>query len=305
MSAVAAPADRRFRRALVKPSRKRRDWRAQVARFIPYSLVVLGVAYGVYRGSGVAAHARVLQIDRILVRGNERLSHDEVLSLVNGLRGESLLWTDLDGWRHRLLGSPWVRDVALRRSLPSTIEVTVSERQPAMLGRINGETYLIDDRGAVLDRYGPRYADVDLPLVDGLAAASSQSGSSANEARAELATRVIAALKPAPEIAKRLSQIDVSDLHNVTAILSGDPAVIELGDDRFLGRLESYFEVVGTLRERVPAIDHVDLRFDNRIYVRSAGTHARSGVIAAAVHAAPARRRTVAGTRHKRTHPRR
>jgi cell division septal protein FtsQ len=32
---------------------------------------------------------------------------------------------------------PWVRDAALRRSLPSTVDVFISERQPIGLGRIN------------------------------------------------------------------------------------------------------------------------------------------------------------------------
>ena len=68
-----------------------------------------------YRGIEVVAHARVLQIDRIVVRGNERLSKGDVLSLLNGLRGENLVWTDLDRWRAQLLASPWVRDAALRR----------------------------------------------------------------------------------------------------------------------------------------------------------------------------------------------
>ena len=63
-----------------------------------------------------------------------------------------------------------MRDAALRRSLPSTVEVVVSERQPIGIGRINGELYLVDERGVVIDQYGPQYADLDLPIIDGLAA---------------------------------------------------------------------------------------------------------------------------------------
>ena len=70
------------------------------------------------------------------------------------------------------------------------------------------------------------------------------------------------------DIAGRLSQIDVSDLHNAQVIVSGDAAVISLGDDQFLARLESYLELAPALHERVAEIDHVDVRFENRIYVR-------------------------------------
>jgi cell division protein FtsQ len=195
------------------------------------------------------------------------LSRGEVLAVLNGLRGESLVWTDLDRWRKRLMASPWVRDAALRRSLPSTVEVVVSERQPIGIGRINGDTYLVDERGAVIDQYGPQYAELDLPIVDGLSA-SPDSGSMIDEARADLAARVIGAMKAEPQIARRLSQVDVTDLHNAAVILSGDHAVIQLGEDRFLPRLRAYLELAPALRQRVTDIDYVDLRFDDRIYVR-------------------------------------
>jgi cell division protein FtsQ len=268
VSAVAAPADRRFRRAHVKPGRRKRHWRARLRTWLTYAALGLALSFGVYRTSSVAAAAHVLRVDRIVVRGNSRLSKGEVLAVLNGLRGESLVWTDLDRWRKRLLASPWVRDAALRRSLPSTVEVVVSERQPIGIGRINGDTYLVDERGAVIDQYGPQYAELDLPIVDGLSASPDNGGSMIDEARADLAARVIGAMKTQPQIARRLSQVDVTDLHNAAVILSGDRAVIQLGEERFLARLQAYLELAPALRQRVADIDYVDLRFDDRIYVR-------------------------------------
>lgn len=293
MSAVAAPADRRFRRAHVKPARKRRGLRAVVKPAARYAAVAILVGYAVYRGAAVVAHARMLQIDRIVVTGNDRLSRGEVLAVLNGLRGDSLLWTDLDVWRRRLLASPWVRDAALRRSLPSTVEVAVTERQPVALGRLNGDMYLIDERGIAIDQYGPQYADLDLPIVDGLAASTADRSSLTDPARADLAARLVASLKTRPDIARKLSQIDVSDPHNASVLLSDDPAVIYLGDDQFLARLQSYVELASALRERVAEIDYVDLRFDDRIYVRpsaAAAAAARRAALAAA-STVPARKR--------------
>ena len=139
MSAVAAPADRRFRRSHVKPSRRKRDWRRSIRPMLRNSIAGVVVAYGLYRMSSLAASMHLLQIDRIVVAGNRRLSNGEVLAVLNGLRGENLVLTDLDAWRRRLLSSPWIRDAGLRRSLPSTIEVLVSERQPMGIARLGGE----------------------------------------------------------------------------------------------------------------------------------------------------------------------
>jgi cell division protein FtsQ len=275
MSPVAAPADRRFRRAHVKPGRRRRDWRRFVRPIVRYGGLAIVLAYALYRGAAVAAHAHVLQIERIVIRGNERMSNGDVLAVLTGLRGQSLVWTNLDAWRRRLLASPWVRDAALRRSLPSTVEVVVWERQPIGIGRINGDMYLVDDRGVIIDQYGPQYAEFDLPIIDGLSSAPGEDGSLTDQSRADLASRLVAGLKSKPHLAKRLSQIDVADVHNATVILSGDPAVIHLGEDQFLPRLETYLDLAEALRERVSAIDYVDLRFDGRIYVRPAGKSKR------------------------------
>jgi len=156
----------------------------------------------------------------------------------------------------------------MRRSLPSTVDVFVSEREPIGIGRIHSDMYLVDDRGVIIDQYGPQYADLDLPIIDGLSPAPGENGALTDEGRADLAARVIAAVKSKPVIAKRLSQVDVSDAHNASVILGGDPAMIQLGDDQFLARLQAYLDLAPALRERVADIDYVDLRFDDRIYVR-------------------------------------
>jgi cell division protein FtsQ len=238
--------------------------------------VLIVAVVAAYRTSSFAVQTHLLPISRIVVRGNERLSVGEVQAVLAGLRGQSLVWTDLDAWRKRLLSSPWVRDAALRRSLPSTVEVVVWERQPIGIGRIHEDTYLVDERGVIIDQYGPQYADLDLPLIDGLTGSSTDDGSLTDEARAVLAARVIASLKAKPDIARRLSQVDVADLHNAAVLLSGDAAIIQLGEDHFLERLQSYLELAPTLHERVAEIDYVDVRFDNRIYVRPVPKAAKS-----------------------------
>jgi cell division protein FtsQ len=270
VSAVAAQTDRRFRRAHVKPGRRKRRWYAVLRPLMMWTTFAAAVLYGGYRTATVAVHAHVLQVDKIIVHGNHRLARGEVLAVLSGLRGESLIWTDLDRWRKRLMASPWVRDAALRRSLPSTVEVVVSEREPIGIGRINSDMFLVDERGVIIDQYGPQYADLDLPIIDGLSAAPGDSGALTDEARADLAGRVIVALKAKPNVARRLSQVDVSDLHSASVILNGDPAMIQLGEDQFLARLQSYLDLAPTLRERVADIDYVDLRFEDRIYVRPA-----------------------------------
>jgi cell division protein FtsQ len=277
---VTAPADKRFRRAHLKPARKRAGLAARRTR-IAVAVVVVGLAlYAGHRAIAVVSGLEMFRVDQIHVRGNHRLSNGEVRAMLDGLRGRSVLAVDLGEWRRALLNSPWVADASLRRTLPSTVDVVILERAPLGIARIKGSLYLVDDRGAVIDDYGPGYADLDLPIIDGLSgpsavddplgvAQSTRREESADMYRALLARRLLDALR-ARNMAGQISQIDVSDSRNAVVLLDGDPTLIRLGHERFVERLQSYHELAPALREQVPTIDYVDLRFDERVYVRPA-----------------------------------
>ena len=142
-------------------------------RIARYALALAVVGYAGYRATTLVLHASALQVRRIAVHGNVRISSGEVQAIVDGLRGSSILTADLASYRRRLMESPWIADVALRRVLPSTVEVFVSERRPMGLCRLGNTLYLIDAGGTLIDEFGPQYAEFDLPIVDGLVAAPS------------------------------------------------------------------------------------------------------------------------------------
>ena len=266
--AVRAPADKRFRRAQVKPPRRRRAWRTQAWQVLRATIVLAVAMFGAYHGGSLVLSAEALRITRITVSGNVRMSKGEVVALLDGLRGHNMVTVNLEAWRTKLLTSPWVADARLRRVLPGTIAVAIMERQPMGIARLRGELYLVDEGGTVVDQFGPNYAELDLPVIDGLASAPQREGTLIDESRAALAARLLATLHTRPDLAKRISQVDVSDSRDAVVILKDDTAFVRLGDDAFVERLESYLDLAPTLRERVDGIDYVDLRFDERIYVK-------------------------------------
>lgn len=273
---VRATADRRFRRARVRPVRRRR-WRGLVTwRRLGVAAATALTLYVGYRAVTLIARSPLLRVTKVVVRGNARLSTGEVLAMVNGLRGRSILTVDLNRERKRLLASAWVAAATMRRILPATVEITLVERTPIGLCRIGSRLYLVDGAGAVIDEHGPQYADLDLPIIDGLASGPRGGQPLVDEARAALAARLLASVAPHPDLARRVSQIDVRDAHDAVVILEGDGALIHVGEERFAERLQAYLELAPTLRARVPEIDYVDLRFDERVYVRPAATSGRS-----------------------------
>jgi cell division septal protein FtsQ len=269
-------ADKRFRRPDVRPGRSRR-LSQRIVRWVGTGLVLGGLmALGALLSTRLVG-AKLLAVDRVVVQGHRRLSEAEIDALKDSVRGQSLLLVDLQQFRARVLDSPWVASVSVRRLLPSTLEVHIVEREPVAIARLGRQLYLVDGSGVIIAQYGPHHADFDLPIVDGLAPA----GASASEprveataglvidpARAQLVARFLGSLVARPELRRSVSQVDVSRDGNVAVLLDGDATLLYLGDDEFVERLRTYLEIRPTLAERMSDVDYVDLRYGQRVIVK-------------------------------------
>jgi cell division protein FtsQ len=266
---VRAQSDKRFKRARVQAPRKRGTWQSwgiALAKGVAFLVIVL---YATSRFVSLLTAAPALRIQKVAIHGNRQLSQRDVLGLLHGLRDSNVMLADLDGWRKRLLRSAWIKEASLRRELPGTIDVTIAERDPLGIGRINDKLYLVATDGVVIDTFSPKYAAFDLPLIDGLHTGPRDSdGLMVDETRASLAAEVLHNLQRSSDLAGRVSQVDVSNDEDAVVLLADDPARVHLGREQFSERLRAYLELAPTLRARVPAIDYVDLRFDPRVFVR-------------------------------------
>jgi cell division protein FtsQ len=244
-------------------------WRAVIITVVTSAAAI----YGVSRAAGVALTAEALTITKIDVRGTNRMAAGEAAALLDGLRGANMVTTDLESWRQKLLEAPWVADAAIRRVFPGTVAVVISEREPLGIGRIASALYLIDQEGTIIDEFGPKYAEFDLPIIDGLAGAGAKQGAPVDPERAALAGRVLMDFQRRPQLGRKVSQVDVSNVRDAVVILKDDTALIHVGDDRFVDRVQAYLDLAPRLHEQVPNIDYVDLRFTDseRVFVGTAG----------------------------------
>ena len=269
---VTAPSDRRFRRSQI-PAARRRHARAHPVWRAVRVVALAGLFAGAVSWAAAAAlDLPWLRVQHIRVHGNQRVHAGEVAALLEGMTGQNLLAVDLDRWRSRLFASAWVADATLRRRLPGTIDVELRERVPMGIARAGTDLFLVDAAGTIIDEYGPRYADCDLPIIDGIIVTPVSVPPAIDRPRGQLVSRLMSELRTRPELARRVSQIDAGNVHDVHVILGGDPAVIRLGDTQFAERLDSYVSLQATLREQVPDIDYVDVRFGERVYVGVAQT---------------------------------
>ncbi|MFO7300903.1 MAG: FtsQ-type POTRA domain-containing protein [Acidobacteriota bacterium] len=264
---ITTPVDRRYRRPDGVPARRRRRSRSWGARLRAAALVLLvmaGAGWGVNR----VLASDLFVVQTVTIRGNRHLSAEEIEALVIGLRGERVFAVDFETYRRRVLASPWVEQVSLARVLPATIVIDVVERTPMALARLDQVLYLVDSTGNIIDEYHAEYREFDLPLVDGLLEAAADAPAAGDPERAALLTALFADLEARPALRSRLSQVDVSNPRDVAVLLDDDPAWLHLGKERFEERLQRYLDLRPALQDRFGAMDYVDLRFDERVYVR-------------------------------------
>jgi cell division protein FtsQ len=110
----------------------------------------------------IAASARLgLRVDEVLVVGRRETTHGQLLSAVGLARGAPILAFDLHDAKKRVEKLPWIKSATVERLLPSTVLLTVEERQPLALWQNKGAFALIDTDGEVILRNGlERFSDL-------------------------------------------------------------------------------------------------------------------------------------------------
>ena len=86
------------------------------------------------------------------VRGSTNVSAEAVAQLT-GLRGTNILLADLGAARERILGQPLIKDAAISRQWPNSIEVEIVERTPWVRWESDGTVWAVDREGVVLEGF--------------------------------------------------------------------------------------------------------------------------------------------------------
>lgn len=113
------------------------------------------------RALGTLAFFRVRSVE---IQGAHYLSPQAV---VDRLRVDTLssVWSDLRPLAARVRAMPGIRDVAIGRTLPSTLVVRVTERAPVAFAPTVAGLRAYDESGVSLP-IDPTRQDVDLPIVE-------------------------------------------------------------------------------------------------------------------------------------------
>jgi cell division septal protein FtsQ len=214
------------------------------------SKVSLAIVAGVlvFAGYRAAASASFFQARSVDVSGTTRVSADEVKAIVRREVAQTGVWrADLDHISQDLKKIAWVREAVVSRVLPDGLRVRVTEREPRAIARTsNGKFVWVDDEAVHLGAASP----TDQIFMRGL----DEEGTAA--ARAQNKERVQKFLEMSHDweargVSRRVSEVNIQDVHDVRAQLAGDDSQIEvrLGREDFGHRLQKSLEELDRQRQ--------------------------------------------------------
>lgn len=260
-----------------RPDRKRIEIKAVARGILSVVLVAVKVtaALGLLAGAGFGgyhAYQRVMastyfDINRVDVQGTRQAAAQDLQRLVQTVRGENIFTVDLDSVSRSIQGHPWVKAVRVRRELPGTLRVTVTEHKARSL-LLMGHLYLVSSDGVVFKQADPDEQE-GLPVITGISRLTYLNEPARTQARVRKALhaldRYYGKVRPA------LSEVHVNKEGRITLYVRRGGVAVRMGDevspDR-LSKLDAVWAALGpdARRARVLFLDN-ETRTD-RVTVR-------------------------------------
>lgn len=110
-------------------------------------LTALGIGRGFVWLYDTAVTSSWFETKKIEVHGNKRLPRDMILQLANIHEGQNSLAVNIALVEQNLRRTPWVESVSVKRLLPDTFVITLTERMPTFWVQRDGILYYATDEG--------------------------------------------------------------------------------------------------------------------------------------------------------------
>ncbi len=179
-----------------------------------------------------------------------------------GQRLGNIMLCDIAGLRAQLRSFPWVREARIRKVFPSALRVEIEERAPRALLERSGRV-LVDGEGVELGAPATP-EEAALPVL-----ADREGFRNGRAEKLRLAWECLDGL-PAGERAA-VARLDLSDLGTVELVFRDDPVRVRLGGREFAAKIRLFRERRAEWEGALGALETVDLRFDDRVYIKLRG----------------------------------
>lgn len=199
-----------------------------------------------------------LSIQNVYISGQKNVSMNDIKQALNVTQGEPIFSVSLEELKKRTESVGWIKEARIERELPSTLHITLIEREPVAVWQYQGKVKLVDRDGAIITE-GTRGAAenfTSLPYIVG------------EEAHSHIGV-LLDFLSSEPELFRKVTaMIRVGNRRwNVRLMNDIEIKLPEEEPDRawkYLGKLEREKKILST------PIKSIDLRLPDRMFVEPA-----------------------------------
>jgi cell division protein FtsQ len=201
-----------------------------------------------------------LNVKRTQVLCRHEFVARDIQALLDASHLGNLLLVDITGLQGRIKSHRWVKEARLRKVFPSSLKIEIKEREPAAILKIGPSFLLIDEEGVALERLAAP-EEASLPLL-----LDSSHFSVYSKEKLTLAWECLKSLTA--EEKAGIVALDLSQNDSVSLYLKDQRTKIILGSEGFSQKLKFYQSNRERLETQYGPLDYVDLRFDDRIYLK-------------------------------------
>ena len=227
-------------------------------------LLLSAIAYGSWN---FAMTAPYFQLSNISITGNGRISNEDVLAAAGIEERTNIFACNMTDMGRKIEEIPWVRDVSLKKILPDTLMINVTERAPFALINL-GEFYYLDEEGyifAVADSDN----GLDYPVLSGVDKGGLLDGDGETFAMIEEGIAVLKLLNKEENYLsrKRVAELKFDSDKGITLFTIGGGTPVHIGRKNFKDRILMAERVLEDLdRKRIRAA-RLEAGFDGRVLV--------------------------------------
>ena len=244
---------------LARIRRNQRRIEAQRVLIILRNVTVLGVvaAAGFWGWRQTQSDAR-FGVRKIEITGAVNTPKGALNLATSRYAGLNLFQIDIDRVQEDLRGLGWVRSVHIEKTLPDTLRIRITEREPVALARVGERLMYVDEDGAPFAELSPSNGNDDLPLI-----------ADADGAELARSVKLLTSLKKSDApLYSRISEVWPIPPHGFALYDRELNAVVYANADDITVKYRNLRAVLRA--ENDPKIEYADLRFAERVIVKPA-----------------------------------
>ncbi len=207
-------------------------------------------------------------LQKIMVKGNLYFSEEEILQQCGIKKDESIWNIDLESINENLEKNPFLDKIHIYRYFPDELVISVQEKRPIALLKVNGTFLTIDRDGLVLpSKIGKMY---DLPLISGDFKGSIGVGYKAGGKKLKFTLGLLnMIINCRPKLYSEISEIMLKEEDKVLFYTTRYGIPVKVGRGKWIYKINCLAEIIDKLikNKELKETKYIDLRYQDQVIV--------------------------------------